>query len=53
MHFTWFSRRDGFSPTSSPYPGPTATRLWAGYGELVCGKLPIFPGKPCEMYIVF
>ena len=51
MHFTWFSRRDGFSPTSSPNPALAATRLWAGYGELV-GEDSISPGKPCEMHLI-
>ena len=36
---------------SSPNPALAATRLWAGYGELV-GENSISPGKPCEMHIV-
>ena len=47
MHFTWFSRRDGFLPN----PALAATRLWAGYGELM-GENSISPGKPCEMHII-
>ena len=35
---------------SSPNPALAATRLWAGYGELV-GENSISPGKPCEMHI--
>ena len=41
----------GFSPHSSPNPALAATRLWAGYGELV-GENSISPGKPCEMHIL-
>ena len=37
---------------SSPNPALAATRLWAGYGELV-GENSISPGKPCEMHIFF
>ena len=37
---------------SSPNPALAATRLWAGYGELV-GENSISPGKPCEMHILF
>ena len=37
MHFT--------SSHSSPNPALAATRLWAGYGELVGGN-SISPGKP-------
>ena len=37
---------------SSPNPALAATRLWAGYGELV-GENSISPGKPCEMHIMF
>ena len=36
---------------SSPNPAFAATRLWAGYGELV-GENSISPGKSCEMHIV-
>ena len=36
---------------SSPNPALAATRLWAGYGELV-GENSISPGKPCEMHIM-
>ena len=36
---------------SSPNPALAATRLWAGYGELV-GENSISPGKPCEMHII-
>ena len=36
---------------SSPNPALAATRLWAGYGELV-GENSISPGKPCEMHIL-
>ena len=35
MHFTRFSRKYGFFFHSSPNPALAATRLWAGYGELV------------------
>ena len=53
MHFTWFSRRDRFSPTRHQIlPSPLYTRLWAGYGELV-GENSISPGKPCEMHISY
>ena len=36
---------------SSPNPALAATRLWAGYGELV-GENSISPGTPCEMHII-
>ena len=36
---------------SSPNPALAATRLWAGYGELV-GENSISPGKTCEMHII-
>ena len=51
MHFTWFSRGDGVFSHSSPNPALAATRLWAGYGELV-GENSISPGKPCKMHII-
>ena len=35
---------------SSQNPALVATRLWAGYGELV-GENSISPGKPCENHI--
>ena len=44
-----FQERWDFSH-SSPNPALAATRLWAGYGELV-GENSISPGKPCEMHI--
>ena len=36
---------------SSPNPALAATRLWAGYSDLV-GENSISPGKPCEMHII-
>ena len=51
MHFTWFSRRYGVFSHSSGNPALAATRLWAGYGELV-GENSISPGKPCKMHFV-
>ena len=36
---------------SSPNPALAATRLWAGYCELV-GENSISPGKPYEMHIL-
>ena len=45
-----FQERRVFSH-SSPNPALAATRLWAGYGELV-GENSISPGKPCEMHII-
>ena len=40
----------GFLPLVTKNPALAATRLWAGYGELV-GENSISPGKPCEIHI--
>ena len=45
-----FQERWVFS-NSSPNPALAATRLWAGYGELM-GENSISPGKPCEMHTI-
>ena len=50
MHFTWFSRRDGFSPTCHQILPSPLRGSGQGYGELV-GENSISPGKPCEMHI--
>ena len=49
--FLMVSMRDGVFSHSSQNPALGATRLWAGYCELV-GENSISPGKPCEMHIV-
>ena len=48
MHFTWFSRCDGISPTSSMY---IAQELRSGEGMIWSrvGENSISPGKPCEI----
>ena len=53
MHFTWFSRRDGFSPTRHQFVPSTlrGSRQDMPYGELV-GENSICPGNPCEIHII-
>ena len=50
MHFTWFSRRAGFSPTRHQIlPSP---RRGSGQNTVRSWEKTPSPGKPCEMHII-